>query len=308
MIARFKPPHAPFHGCERVESPENCHAALFGAPHGTPYGGIDNSFHEQAPEAIRAAMAEDARWTHHWDFDLNGTFTGGREFRFGDLGDLRTKSADGPGNRELIRTTTRNILSAGAVPIMIGGDDSVPIPFIEAFAQQGPLTILQIDAHIDWRECRRDETLGFSSTMRRASEMGHVKQIIQVGIRGLGSAREGDVQAALNWGAHIISAREIHDKGTAAATDRITPGANVLITLDCDAIDGAAMPAVISPTPGGLTYWQILDLIAGAAARGRITGMDMIEFVPERDHANQSAAYLAGRIIAFAAGTIARAV
>ena len=80
-------------------------------------------------------------------------------FRLADLGDLETQPDDGPGNRALIRDCTKAIIDAGAVPIMIGGDDSTPIPFIDAFAGHGPLTILQIDAHIDWREERYGERL-----------------------------------------------------------------------------------------------------------------------------------------------------
>ena len=308
MSKTCKPPRLAFVGASHVETPQGCHAVLFGAPHGTPYPVINNRLHADTPETLRAAMAEDARWTHHWDFDLGGTLTGGHDFRFGDMGDLRTRPDDGPGNRALIRQTTAEILAAGAVPIMIGGDDSTPIPFIEAFADHGPLTILQIDAHIDWREERRDERFGFSSTMRRASEMGHVERIIHAGTRGLGSAREADVMDARHWGAHIITAREILAHGIAPVLDLIPQGANVLITFDCDALDGAIMPAVISPTPGGLTYWHVIDLIAGVRQRGRIAGLDLIEFVPERDHASQSAAYLAGRILVFTAGTIARTV
>jgi agmatinase len=308
MSQRFKPPRIAFVGASHVKAPEGCHAVLFGAPHGTPYPLIDNRVHEDAPQALRDVMSEDARWTNHWDFDLGGTLNDGRDFRFGDLGDLRTQPNDGPGNRDLIRQTTTEILAAGAVPLMIGGDDSTPIPFIEAFAKQGPLTILQIDAHIDWREERRGEDFGFSSTMRRASEMPHVERIIHAGIRALGSARETEVKDALAWGAHIVTSRQIMAEGVAPVLDLIPKGANVLITFDCDALDGAIMPAVISPTPGGLTYWHILDLIAGVRQRARIAGLDLIEFVPERDHANQSAAYLAGRILVFAAGTIARTI
>jgi agmatinase len=308
MSQRCKPPRLAFAGATHVAGPKGCHAVLFGAPHGTPYPLINNRVHEEAPEALRSAMSEDTRWINHWDFDLGGTLDGGGDFRFGDMGDLRTLPDDGPGNRALIHETTCEILGAGAVPIMIGGDDSTPIPFIEAFSKHGPLTILQIDAHIDLREERRDERYGFSSTMRRASEMGHVESIIHAGTRGLGSAREADVMAARNWGAHIITARQILADGVAPVLNLIPKGANVLITFDCDALDGSIMPAVISPTPGGLTYWHILDLIAGVSQRGRIAGMDLIEFVPERDHANQSAAYLASRILVFTAGTIARTV
>ncbi len=72
---------------------------------------------------------------------------------------------------------------------------------LEAFGARGKTyTILQIDAHIDWRDEVGGERLGLSSTMRRASEMQHVERIIQLGCRGIGSAREADLQDALDWG------------------------------------------------------------------------------------------------------------
>lgn len=58
----------------------------------------------------------------------------------------------------------------------------MPIPMLDAMADTGnSYTILQIDAHIDWREIHMDERMGLSSTMRRASEMKHIQKIIQVG-------------------------------------------------------------------------------------------------------------------------------
>ena len=300
-----KPPH-PFPAAEHFASMRGANAIVFGAPHGTPYRGIDNGVHAASADAIRQALAEDGRWTDHWDFDLDGPLLAGRDFRLGDLGNLATTPDDGPGNRAKIEATTRAILAAGAVPLMIGGDDSVPIPFIAGFSAHGPMTIVQIDAHIDWREERRGERFGYSSTMRRASEMAHVQRIVQVGIRGLGSAREQEVRDARAWGAQIVTARQIHARGIAAALDLIPPGGNCLITLDCDAIDGAAMPAVMAPTPGGLSYVQIIDLLAGIAGKARIAGFDLIEFVPGRDRGGY-AAYVAGRILINVVGALARA-
>jgi agmatinase len=278
--------------------------ALFGAPHGTPYPGIDNRIHEASPMALRRAMAEDSLWLDHWDFDFGGELLSGG-FRAADLGDLATRSEDGPGNRRLIADMTRRILDAGATPVMIGGDDSTPIPFISAFASMAPLTILQIDAHIDWRQERYDEPLGFSSTMRRASEMDHVKSIVQVGMRGIGSARKSEVDDALAWGARIVPARHVHDRGVQLALDHIPEGANCLITLDVDALDSSIMPAVAYPTPGGLTYWQIVKLIEGVASKGRLVGFDLIEFAPHRDR-DGNAAFLAGRIICNVIAQLAR--
>ena len=69
---------------------------------------------------------------------------------------------------------------------------------IEAMGDIGNnFTILQIDAHIDWREIHMNERYGLSSTMRRASEMKHIKKIIQVGSRGIGSAHSKDYRDAI---------------------------------------------------------------------------------------------------------------
>ena len=292
-------------GATGTVKPDQVDAVLFGAPHGTPYRDIDNEVYADAPNAMRAAMEEDSAWPDHWDFDLDGPLLGDNGFTVADVGDLKTSSQDGIGNRVLIETATAEIMAAGAVPIMLGGDDSTPIPFIKALAPAGPLTIIQVDAHIDWREERRGEPLGFSSTMRRASEMSHVERIIQVGIRGLGSARREEVEIARNWGAEIVTARTLHEQGVAAALEHLPEGANCMITYDCDALDCSLMPAVMAPSPGGLTYTQSIDLIAGVAAKARLVAFDMIEFVPERDP-NGVAAFTAARIVTNAIGHLAR--
>src|SRR5690606_16701058 len=106
-----------------------------------------------------------------------------------------------------IRKSVGTILEKGAVPVLIGGDDSVPIPMLEALGGTGrSYTILQIDAHIDWRDVHMGERYGLSSTMRRASEMPHIRTIIQVGARGIGSASTRDYGDALNWGVTFFTA------------------------------------------------------------------------------------------------------
>lgn len=276
---------------------------LFGAPHGTPYPEFSNEALAGTAATLRRALNHDAGWAHHWDFDLGRPLDDDGTLAFLDAGDLKTAAQDGPGNREKIRAATGAVLEAGAVPIMIGGDDSVPIPFIEALAPLGPLTIVQVDAHIDWRDERRGERYGFSSTMRRASEMAHVERIVQVGIRGLGSAMQEEVQIAETWGAEIVTAREIHRHGIEAALEHVPSGANCLITLDCDALDPSIMKAVVAPTPGGLSYTQAIELIHGVADKARLRAFDMIEFIPERDPDGLSA-LTAARVVVNAVGAI----
>jgi agmatinase len=305
----FIPPSHPFLGARHAKDLKklDADATVFGAPHGTVYPGQDNRVFEDAPKSIRKAMLQESVWLDHYDFDLGGTlYPNGSKFRLADLGDLTTASEDGPGNRSLIEATARAILKAGSLPIMIGGDDSVPIPFIAAFEEAGPIHIVQVDAHIDWRKQRHGEPYGLSSTMRRASEMKHVKGITQVGMRSVGSARTWDVEAARKWGVEIVTARRVHEEGIGSVLKHVPKGAKVLFTIDCDAIDCSIMQAVLAPTPGGLQYYEILDLIAGITEKAQIVGFDMIELVPERDLTG-NCAYVAGRIIAHAVGRIARA-
>lgn len=301
----FALPATQFIGATNGLSLKEADTVLFGAPHGTPYLNIDNEPFASAPKALRAALQEDARWLDHWDFDLGGPLLGDGTFKVADAGNLTTSPLDGSGNRQLIKRATAEILDAGAIPLMIGGDDSIPIPFIEALAPLGPLTIIQIDAHIDWRDERRGEPLGYSSTMRRASEMDHIENIIQVGIRGLGSARRQEVEVARNWGAKIVTAREVHQEGINAAMNHVPAGTNCMITFDCDALDAGIMPAVMAQTPGGLTYTQAIDLIAAIVKKANLVAFDMIEFVPERD-LHGTAAITAARIIANTIGSLAR--
>ena len=175
------------------------------------------------------------------------------------------------------------MLAAGAVPVVFGGDDSIPIPVLQAYAGQGPVTVVQIDAHIDWRDEVGGERWGLSSTMRRASEMAHVGDMIQIGQRGVGSARPADLAAAKARGVHFLSAHEVHRQGVAGIVDRVPAGGNVLITVDLDGLDPSIVPGVLAPEPGGLTYFEAIEIIDGVADRARIVGFDAVEFVPDRD-------------------------
>jgi agmatinase len=295
----------PFMGTVPAKQAKGADLAVFGAPHGTPYRGIDNRVHQKAPDAFRNALHIDAPWLSHWDYDFGGSLLPDASFRAVDLGNLATKSSAGRVNRKLIETATRGILANKAVPLMFGGDDSVPVPFLAGFVGQPAITVLQIDAHIDWRQEREKETQGFSSTMRRASEMPHVWRIVQAGARGIGSARKEEVDAAQHWGAHIIPCRALHHRGLGAVLEQIEPDSDCVICLDLDSLDSSVMPAVAYPSPGGLSFVQVTDIIAGVAAKARIAGFAMVEFVPARD-INGTAAMTAARIAAHVIGHVAR--
>lgn len=296
-------PHAAVAGLDE-RTPKPC-AAIFGAPCATPYPSV-GPYCAGAPRAIRAAMAAYSTNLAHMDFDLGGPIFPDPAAMAVDLGDLACAEADPAANRALIRDTTAAVLDAGVVPLLVGGDDSVPIPFLEAFAAHGPVTIVQIDAHIDWRDEVQGERLGLSSTMRRACEMGHVERIVQVGQRAIGSARPSDWMDATHAGVAFVPARLIHSAGVGAALAPVPEGARVVIAFDVDALDPAIMPGVIGPAPGGLTYWQAVELLHGIAAKATIAGFDIVEYMPDRD-LHETGALTAGRLIVNVLGLAARA-
>lgn len=256
---------------------------ILGAPEATPYEPGKPSHCRKAPAAIRAAVGRMANWLDHYDFDTGRTPAAGHDGAVVDAGDV-AGSPDTPAkNRAAITDAAGRILANGATPVLFGGDDSVPIPFLAAFADHGPIWIVQVDAHIDWRHERHGETMGWSSPMRRASEMEWVEGMVQIGARGIGSARPADVKDATDWGSKIVTARDVHRAGMAAALRHVPAGARVVLSLDLDGLDPAIMPGVLARAPGGITYWQMIDLLDGLAESRTIVGCAIVELAPDRD-------------------------
>jgi agmatinase len=200
----------------------------------------------------------------------------------------------------------RKILATGALPIILGGDHGTPIPAYRAFEGRGPITLVQVDAHIDWRDHVNGVREGLSSPIRRASEMEHFDRIFQIGLRAAGSARREEVEAALAWGAVLIPDIELQQAGMEAVLRRIPDGGRYYLTVDADGMDPAIMPAVAGPAPGGVTYAQMRTLIHGLVEKGRVVGMDIVEITPRRD-INGISAITAGRLMVNLIGRAVRA-
>ncbi len=280
--------------------------ALIGADGCTPYPSV-GFYCAGGPAAIRSAAAAYAPNLGHMNFDLGGPMLP-PGVQAVDAGDLPQDQADPAGNRARIFGAVGQVLDRGGVPVLIGGDDSLPIPMLEAYGARGRrFAVLQIDAHIDWRDEVQGERLGLSSTMRRASEMAHVERIVQVGARGTGSARVSDHADALAWGVQFVPGGEVARFGIGRALELVPAGAEVIICLDCDALEPAVMPAVIGRTAGGLSYWQALGLVAGVTEKARIAGVALTEFMPERDIEGQGAV-VAAQLLAAMIGIVARQV
>ena len=288
------PPETGFLGLPVVTDLAHLEAevAILGVPHGWPYprpGATAGC--SAAPAAIRRRAARMARFDDHWDFDA------GEPMRLRasvDVGDVQGDDVDGKANSARTTDAVAAILDRGATPICLGGDDSVPIPVIRAFDGRGPLTILQVDAHLDYRDEVDGVRDGYSSPMRRASEMAHVERIIQVGLRGVGSARAADVQDSRAAGNLLVTARELRERGVAWLLAQVPQDASVFVSFDCDGLDPSVMPAVSAPAPGGLSYTEAWDLLSGI--RARLAGAAFTEYVPALD-VNELSALTITRLI-----------
>jgi agmatinase len=279
--------------------------AIIGVPHGVSYSKGVPSHSAKAPMAVRKAAKRYAKMIDHYDYDLGGPLLNNTDFRVFDCGDVSGDPSDPLGNQRRSQEKIRAIIDAGAVPIVLGGDDSVTIPFFRAFQGQGMFTVVQVDAHIDWRHEVNGITDGPSSPMRRASEMPWIDKLIQAGMRGVGSARIEEVEAAGEYGAEIITAYRVQDGGIDEILNFVTQGSACLLTIDCDGLDPSVMPAVNAPVPGGLSYRQVIDLLHGLTNKVNVCGLCLVEFVPEKD-INGLAALTAARIVFNMIGALVR--
>lgn len=295
---RTMAPDAGFLGAPIETDPDQLGAdvAILGVPFGWPYprpGATAGC--AVAPTAVRRRAARLERFRGHWDFDIGGPMlpVDGAP-RIVDAGDVPGDATDGPGNAARIRDVVTRILDRGAVPICIGGDDSVPIPILRAFAGRGPLTVLHVDAHLDFRDEVDGVREGYSSSMRRASEMAHVERVIHVGLRGVGSAREADLEASRAAGNLLITARELRARGVRAVLDELATSTSVFVSFDCDGLDPSVVAAVSAPAPGGLEFREAADLLRGIGPR--LAGAAFTELVPVLD-VNEIGALAVARLV-----------
>jgi agmatinase len=257
------------------------------------------------PRAVREASTLFS-FGHAGAYDHEDDVTYLEGVRMVDIGDADIVHTDTVTSHANIEAGVRAILTAGALPVVIGGDHSVNIPCIRAFEGHGPIHIVQIDAHLDFVDERHGVRFGHGNPMRRAAEQAHVTGLSQFGIRNVSStAREG-YEAARAMGSDILSVRQIRALGVAATLARIPPGARYYVTIDIDGFDPSIAPGTGTPSHGGFLYYEVLELLAGLAKRGTVVGIDLVEVAPDYDHTGTTA-ILAAQVLLNLIGRIMHA-
>jgi agmatinase len=190
----------------------------------------------------------------------------------------------------------REVLQHGQLPFTFGGEHSLSAPVIAAVHEAYPdLTVIHIDAHGDLRDEFEGTTLSHAAIERRVVDMGI--PLLEIGIRSF-SPEEAEFMktqpdVAIVWAYKMA-------KGLATIPwERL--GKHTYVTIDLDAIDPSEMPAVGTPEPGGLSWYQVLDLFREICQRTTVVGMDIVELCPMagQTRADFLAARLAYKMIGY---------
>jgi agmatinase len=141
--------------------------------------------------------------------------------------------------------------------------------------------------------------------MRRSSELPHVRQIVNVGLRGV-LERFEPYEAALRDGVVLIPAERVVRDGVERALDALPGGGPAYVTIDIDVLDPSGAPGTGYPEPGGLNYYHLRDALQIVAQRYDVLGFDLTEVDPVYDTAGVTARIAAKLILDFLGAIFAR--
>ena len=259
----------------------NADVAVLGAPY--DFGTQWRPGARFGPRAVReASTLFSFGHAGAYDHEDDATYLAG-DVRIVDIGDadiIHTKTEESHAN---IESGVRKILKAGALPVVIGGDHSINIPCINAFSDQDPVHVVQIDAHLDFVNERHGVTAGHGNPMRRAIEKSWVSGMTQLGIRNVSSTAKEGYEDARARGSDILSVRQVRKLGVDAVLERIPLGARYYVTIDIDAFCPSIAPGTGTPSHGGFLYYDVLEILQGLAKRGQVAGIDLVEVAPAYD-------------------------
>ena len=234
-----------------------------------------------------------------YDHEDNLTYLAADEVRIVDIGDADIVHTDTVKSHTNIETGVRAILAAGAIPIVLGGDHSVNIPCINAFSDQEPFHLVQIDAHLDFVDERHGVKCGHGNPMRRAAEKSYVTGLSQIGIRNVSSTAKDGYDDARRMGSDIQSVRQFRAMGVAGMLNRIPADQRYYVTIDIDGFDPSIAPGTGTPSHGGFLYYEILELLDGLTKQGNVIGVDLVEVAPDYDQSGSTTTLAAQMLLNF---------
>ncbi|MDC0039820.1 agmatinase [Paracoccaceae bacterium] len=230
-----------------------------------------------------------------YDFEDDATYLDDN-IRIVDLGDVDIIHTNTEQSHKNIEAGVKKILSAGALPVIIGGDHSINIPIINAYKDQKPFHLIQIDAHLDFVDERHGVKFGHGNPMKRASEKPYITGLTQIGIRNVSSTAKEGYEDAQSKGSDIISVRQQRKLGVLKTIKRIKGNKRVYVTIDIDAFCPSIAPGTGTPSHGGFLYYEVLEMLQEISKKHEVIGVDLVEVAPDYDQSG-STSILAAQLL-----------
>ena len=249
-------------------------------------------WHSGARDGPRAII-DASRYLELYDIEL------GREIHRVGIHTLPELLPDMAGPEHMVKRVHgvgRRLLESDKPVVMLGGEHTLTLGMVQAYRQKYPgLSVLHLDAHADLRDSYLGASYSQATVMRRISELC---PMVPVGLRSLS---EEEYRFMAETGISPFLARDLVSGtvDTKQIVDSLSP--EVYITIDLDVLDPSIMPAVGTPEPGGLGWYQLLGLLREVALARRIVGFDLMELCPTAGHdaAAFTAAKLAYKLIGY---------
>src|SRR5690242_6707702 len=247
------------------------------------------------PRAIRAASCP---WGPHLEAKVDAS----QVLRMVDFGDAPVLPADPVRTHAAIEATVGEVVAAGAIPIVLGGDHSIAEPDIRACAaRHGPVGLIHFDTHTDTGKVVFGVEVSHGTPMYRLVEAGAVdpRRYVQIGLRGYWpTEREFAWQRERGITSFFMhEVRELGIDGVVERTLEIAGGGPVFLSVDIDVLDPAFAPGTGTPEPGGMTSADLLRACRELASWLELVGAEVVEVIPTAVGCADVTALVAERIV-----------
>ena len=200
-----------------------------------------------------------------------------------DCGDLELPIGNAEKALAAIQAMEEEILSAGKLPFMLGGEHMVTLGAFRAAVKKYPdIHILHFDAHADLRQEYLGVELSHACVLRRCWELTGDGRIHQFGIRS------GD-REEFRWGKDHVETRKFDFEGLEETLDRLK-GKPVYFTLDLDVLDPSVFPGTGTPEPGGVSFEELRKAAELVCRKADVAACDVNELSPPYDPSGISTA------------------
>ncbi|TDD24149.1 arginase family protein [Nonomuraea diastatica] len=222
--------------------------------------------------------------------------------RIVDCGDVDIIYSNPEQTFKNITHSTAQILEAGAVPIVLGGEHSVTYGVVRAYEE--PICVVHFDAHLDYRPFIHGAQHGNGSPMLKIGKLPNVEKIVQIGSRGMRAAQDDLAESRAN-GNDVFTMKGFRKAGVDHVLTTLPKGRKVYISVDIDVLDMPLVPGCASAEADGMSYEELRQTIFAIVREHELVGFDVVEINPMLDVASNVTSQLGAQL---AIETMARAV